>query len=138
MLRRSRCRSCAAWRISRLVSVNRRPTSTSDCAISPIRARFASRTASVAFRLSLPAVRFIASKLSMIPLVADAVFSLSARPTAVARSSAVFSVSLMMPVNDFIRLSSSSARALSVAEIDSSAGLRSSTDVWICRLASSR
>src|SRR5207244_3465738 len=75
---RSRCRSCAAWRISRLVSVKRRPTSTSAWAISPINAWFASRTVSVALRLSLPAVRLIASKLSMMPLVAEAVFSVSA------------------------------------------------------------
>ena len=80
--------------------------------ISSISGLLASRTASAALRLSVPAVRFIVSKLSMTPLVAVAVFSVSMRLTAVARSSAVFSVSAMMRVNDCIRPSSSSLRAL--------------------------
>jgi hypothetical protein len=47
------------------------------------------------------------SRLSITPLVAVAVLSVSMRLTAVARSSALFSVSLMMRVKDDISPSSS-------------------------------
>ena len=74
----------------------------------------------------------------MTPLVALAVFSVSMRLTAVARSSAVFSVSEMMRVKDRIMPSSSSLRERRPAARFSSAGRRSSTVVSIWRLTSVR
>ena len=70
----------------------------------------AARIASVALRPSALAVRDMFSKLSMTPLVAVEVFSVSIRLTAVARSSAVFRVSAMMRVKDRMMPSSSSLR----------------------------
>ena len=66
------------------------------------------------------------------------VFSVSMRLTAVARSSALFSVSVMMRVNDDISPSSSSLRAFRPAVRASSAGRRSSTVDSICLLTSDR
>ena len=135
---RSRCRSLVAARISRVASAKCLAASATEALISSIRARLASRTASAALRLSEPAVLLRFSKLSITPLVAEAVFSVSMRLTAVARSSAVFSVSEMMRVKERIMPSSSSLRVRRPAARFSSAGRRSSTVVSIWRLTSVR